>query len=270
MPNSPEPQSINWSGIVSIIALLQVWAIALWKKYVRKGRILLYEAGNIEISFSIWGPSIAILGTLRAINKDVFVDNITMTITRLRDNAQQSFAWKAFRSPLLSITGRDDIKVEAANSILIRQDNPYKYHIFFASDSFANDYRSDVRPYTELWENFIKSKLTESAAGAPWKAQTTTNNPADVDKLFGDFLREALPSQIWARINNTFFWHAGDYRVDMVVSWGEPQEKLARLWQFSIDQKEESDLRLNIIACMREIIKVPHFYNYIYKTYRTS
>jgi hypothetical protein len=268
-PNDAQhiPYFKDWGDLVAVIALIQVWIIALWKKYIKKGAIALYEAGSIEVSFSIWGPSIALLGTLRAINKDIFVNDITITITRLKDKAQQFLKWKAFRSHLFSISPRDDIKLEVASSVLIRKDYPHKYHIYFATDAFANEYRPQVRPYTEAWGEFVRARLEAAEIKTGEKVLAAMNNPAIMEKIFADFLKEPLPSRIWQSLNNTFFWHAGSYRIDMNVSCGEPAGKLSRSWEFNIEDTEEKNLRLNIISCMREVINVPHFYNYVYKDY---
>jgi hypothetical protein len=260
----------DWGNVVAIIALIQVWIIALWKRYIKKGAISLYKAGSIEVSFSVWGPSIALLGTLRAINQDIFINDITITITRLRDNAQQLLTWKAFRSHLLSIGPRDDVKLELANSILVRKDNPHKYHIFFASDAFANEYRPQAKPYIEAWQQFVHAQLEAAQIKNRQDVLAAMNNPAIMEGLFGDFLKGKLANSVWVSLNNTFYWHAGSYRLDMDVSCGDPQIKLSRSWMFTIEDEDEKNLRLNIISSMREVIKVPHFYNYVYKPYKAN
>ena len=64
--------------IISGLALIQVWIVALWKKF-RKPVVEIHQSGAIEIGYGSFGPSIGILGTLRTLHKDVFVRNIQVS-----------------------------------------------------------------------------------------------------------------------------------------------------------------------------------------------
>lgn len=59
--------------IVAAVALIQPWLIAAWKKFLRRQKIEVYEAGTMEIGFSTFGPTIGLQGAVRAINRDAFV-----------------------------------------------------------------------------------------------------------------------------------------------------------------------------------------------------
>lgn len=74
--------------IVSFFLIVQVRLIALWKRYMKKGQINLYETGTVEIGYSTFGPTIGINGTLRAWNKDVFVRSIDLMVVREKDKSQ--------------------------------------------------------------------------------------------------------------------------------------------------------------------------------------
>ena len=54
--------------VASGVAMAQPWAIGFWKRYIRRGTITPYVTGFIELGFSDFGPTIAIDGTLRALN----------------------------------------------------------------------------------------------------------------------------------------------------------------------------------------------------------
>lgn len=70
---------------MSIYAILQVWAIAVWKK-LRKGKIQIFETGWIEVGFISFGLIITLTGTLRAERKDVFVQEVSVSVTRDSDD----------------------------------------------------------------------------------------------------------------------------------------------------------------------------------------
>src|SRR5437660_1351433 len=67
---------------LAIVALVQPWLIALWKKFLLRGRIRAYPSANIEIGFSTFGPTVALQGTLHASHRDIFVTSAGMVVTR--------------------------------------------------------------------------------------------------------------------------------------------------------------------------------------------
>jgi hypothetical protein len=40
--------------VISLLALAQVWIVALWKKFAIRPKLELYEADTLEIGFSGW------------------------------------------------------------------------------------------------------------------------------------------------------------------------------------------------------------------------
>ena len=95
------------SLVIAIIALVQPWLIALWKKFSRNPEIEIYPSGNLEIGYSEYGPTIALHGTLRALHGDVFIKRIRIRVRRVRTNEEHWFAWAAFRSPVLAFKPAD-------------------------------------------------------------------------------------------------------------------------------------------------------------------
>ena len=83
--------------ILAFLALVQFWVKILWEKYFRKDKIDYYETGTIVIGYSPSGPTIGLNGTLRALNKDVFIRAIDLLVIRETDRAQHVFKWIAFQ-----------------------------------------------------------------------------------------------------------------------------------------------------------------------------
>lgn len=50
--------------ILVIYSIIQVWLIAFWKKYIRKGEIDIHETGTIEIGYGNFGPTVGLNGTM--------------------------------------------------------------------------------------------------------------------------------------------------------------------------------------------------------------
>lgn len=168
--------------IISGIALVQVWAIALIKK-LRRASIDIYESGNLEIGYSSFGPTAGLTGTLRAVNKDVFVKRMTVTITKLKDGSTHTFNWKAFRSNTISLNPNDPVRFEIASSFLLTGDNPFKYNIFFVDESFAAEVAPRVTGLTAKWYEFRARRLKELESEFKDTFKPYTGKPYDRDYL---------------------------------------------------------------------------------------
>jgi len=133
-----EDQPIDWvvmlkelgPWILGFVALIQVWVIAAWKR-MRKGSIEIYESGSIEIGYGDLGPSVALIGTLRCLEKDVFIKSMNVEIVRKKDGARHHFRWYAFRPNELSLGAQSQPRLEIAGSFLATPSQPNKYNIFF-------------------------------------------------------------------------------------------------------------------------------------------
>jgi hypothetical protein len=90
--------SQHFTSVVALIALIQPWAVYLWKKFIRKEEINLYPTGSIEVGYSSFGPTIGLNGTFRCLNQDVFVNSISVEIIKQKDKSTHSFDWGVFRS----------------------------------------------------------------------------------------------------------------------------------------------------------------------------
>ena len=141
-----DDQAIDWVAklkelgpwILGFVALIQVWIIAAWKR-LRKGSIEIYESGSIEIGYGDLGPSVGLMGTLRCLEKDVFVKSMDVEILRKKDGARHHFRWYAFRPNKLSLGTQSQPKLEIAGSFLAMPAQPNKYNIFFTESAFITE-----------------------------------------------------------------------------------------------------------------------------------
>ena len=64
----------TWTAIVAVIALVQPWVVALYRRVLRSGRLEIYETGLPEIGYSLWGATIALYGTLRSRDRECLLN----------------------------------------------------------------------------------------------------------------------------------------------------------------------------------------------------
>lgn len=137
--------------VLAVYGIVQVWFIALWMQYIRKAKIKIYETGTIEIGYIAFGPTIRLTGTLRTLNKNIFIKSIDLLIIREKDKAQHALKWFAFRPPTIDLTGSQPVSMEIPSSFLISPDSPHKYNIIFNDEGLFEDIRPLFNIYMSEW-----------------------------------------------------------------------------------------------------------------------
>lgn len=253
--------------LLGFLALLQVWVIALWKRFLQKGSVEVYPAAAIELGYGDFGPSVSLIGTVRAHSRGVFIDKMTIRIVRVRDRAEHEFIWRAFRPNSIPIGAGSGLSIAFATSFLLMPDNPREYNVFFASLSFATDYAPQVAPLQAAWVRFIQSKLgpINDPQGAQVAAILRDPNLSGI--FFDDFVTQPEPGKLIQSLTQDLFWRVGQYELGLVIHCAHPARDLRRSWKFSVGERDEEVLRLNVITLIRQLCSLPTNYTYVYKEY---
>ena len=253
--------------LLAFVALAQVWVIALWKKYLRKGTLAIYPAGTIEIGFGTFGPSIALLGTLRARGHDVFVDEMRIQVTRIKDNARKTLYWKIFRSTTISLAMNNPESVEIARSFSVTTDTPREYNVFLAPIDFASNYRAKIQPLKDAWHTLVTDTLRRNEPKLLNQLSAVLQDPNLSDQIFDQFVHQDPAVELYTPLNNDFFWHASEYRIDLTIFCTDPTPDVVTSRMLSLDDQDERNLRLNAVSLIRELVGLPVVYNYASKNY---
>lgn len=254
--------------IVSLLALIQVWIIELWRKY-RHGIIQIYESGTIEIGYGQLGPSIGLTGALRCVHKDVFVKRMFIELTRQRDRAQHVFNWRAFRSSTISLGPNANQQLELVGSFLVTSALPYKYNVFFVDDRFVREHRGRVEPIAQRWHEFVRAKLAALTKGTPTSLETLTTEAklAVANALFGEFLKEKDVLEAYSALDRGIYWEEGEYELILGVECAEPERTFRKRWTFRLEKGDADRLRLNTVAILQAVCGLTVNYNFAYPEY---
>ena len=256
--------------IIGFVALIQVWLIALYKQLFSRGKLAVYETASIEIGFSGFGPTVTLLGTLRASDKDVFIRRMKVRVVRGTDKAEHTFSWRAFRPNNITLGATEPQSLEIAGSFLVSTAAPRLYNVFFASEAFASQYEAHVQPIRDGWYAFVQTKLREMDEALVGHVGSVLENPGLSATLFNEFTDGGNATALHTDVSNEFFWHAGDYELAFEIETDRTGETIRKKWTFSISPKEEQDLRLNIVILVRELCYLPVTYYVAYKKYTAS
>jgi hypothetical protein len=235
--------------ILAIYGILQVWFIAFWKKYIRKGTINLYETGTIEIGYSTFGPTIGLNGTLRAINKEVFIKSIDLLVIREKDKSQHIFKWIAFRPPKIDFAGTQPISMEIPSSFLVSLGAPHRFNIVFNDNDLFEDIRPLFNDYIKEWYKVVEqlTKIPPSPSGV-FQSEIATKQI----EIIEEFRKNKIHVDTYTALDRKCYWEPGSYSLKVNIRTSKPDEVFTNNYRFSITEPDSKNLKLNVITMLEE------------------
>jgi hypothetical protein len=259
--------------ILAIYGILQVWFIAFWKKHIRNGLINIYETGTIEIGYSAFGPTIGLNGTLRALNKDVFIKSIDILVIREKDKAQHTFNWIAFRPPKIDFAGTQPITMEIPSSFLVSPDSPHRYNIVFSDGDHFDDIRYLYNEYISEWYKTSKqlSDIWHPSLGTIPQPEIISRQSA----LIEEFKSSKIHIDMYTTLDRKCYWETGDYSLTINVRTSKPDKIFSNCYNFAITEADSINLKLNVITILQEPIsnylRIQNYpYNFAYSVYKEN
>lgn len=258
----------EWGTVlIALIALVQPWLIAAYRKYLRRGAVVVYETRTIEVGFSTLGPTIALFGTLQALYQESFVRSSSVRIVRTRDNAQIHLPWRAFRPIPINFSDPTMGTLELASAFLLTPAVPFKFNIIFASDELTKPYRPMVEKVKASWMALRSQVGNNGSPRLPSEADATMVESAALNAAFDSFLNSPESAALWTKLNNECFWLAGKYELWLRVETARPDQAFEKHWRFALTEQDCEQLRLNIIGILREICVLDSRYHFAYQEY---
>lgn len=250
--------------LIAIYGVIQIWLIAIWKNYIRKGTIIIFKSGKLEIGFSNFGPTLAINGTLGAEHKDVFVSDIYMKVKRCKDNSTHKFNWTALRPNQLTLGASTPITLEIPSAFIVKPDVPYKFHIFFADRETQNEIQPYLTKVITEWNDFV---LGEQKTILKLMKDYTTSRDLAIEHLYdNEFSKNSKAfNEAWDVMNRNNYWEPGVYEIDLIVNSHKPSTEFKDNFKFELSEGAFKNLRLNSIATLREICtgKANYFFEFV-------
>lgn len=255
--------------IIGAIAFLQFWIKWAIDRFYAKPTLSLHPTGKIEFGFGAFGNTLAFLGTLRASNKPVFVNQMRASAKRQADGEVLELQWLAFRGNEVMIDPQQKQTqgFEIASPFQVRPDNPHKYNIFFYSPIFENKLKEDVQPLRNEWAAFVARLIGNDKidADSAKKLLKTADNPALVDKLVQAFIDSEIPAGFLDKIESEFFWIPGEYLIELTVDNDGQPSKVSQSWKIHITERESTLIRKNRYLMIKELCGITTWYNFLYK-----
>lgn len=263
----------SWGTLIlALVALIQPWLVALYRRFFRQAQLDIYETGDVEIGFSHFGPTIGLHGTLRTVNRDSFVRSINLRLTRYKDRAEHQFSWGVFRSDKLSLASGQDTTFQLCSGFMLTLNSPFPYNIQFWDRDVQEEIRPHLQSLRSAWaQAFLNAGGSQLLEAGVDLAAVSTELQAATRSLYSTFSTRTEHVEAFSSLGRLCYWEPGRYRVRMNVDTARPDRTHSQTWDFDLSQADVEALRLNIIKILQECCgQVFGVYNFAYPKYQPA
>jgi hypothetical protein len=257
----------EWGSlIIAIVALIQPWAMSIWRKYIRRGTIDIHETFSIEVGFSSLGATLGLFGTLRAMHKDQFVRSIELVVTKTKDSSKHLFQWGFFRPPQVSLGTKQDVSLELPSGFMLTTTEPRRYNILFYDTALQAEMRPHIEKVSKEWYRV----LTETDGGRLFRLDSDPmSRSMQLEDAYSTFSKAQVCVQEYTALDRLCYWEPGQYELEMRVNTARPERTFSKKWTFGLSESEKERLRLNVVGVVQEVCgRTSGPYNFAYLEYK--
>lgn len=240
----------TWGAlIIALAALAQPWIRAVYRRFLRPGRIDIYETGMIEVGYGPLGPSLALLGTVRSVDRDFFVTSMEVQVTKLKDHSQHTFEWAAFRP--LTMAPHEMANLQVPAGFMLSTIEPLRYNVVFLDRDGRRDQQTALDPLESAWRDRTDSESMRLITTTP--GGTSADDFMDLlekarSDIYFELVREPLWGAVHGDVDRLCYWDAGRYGVVLEVRTGD--KAFHKSWTFDLRPADEKGLRANVYLMM--------------------
>ncbi len=232
--------------IVAILAFVQPWLIILWKKFFKRGHMEIYQTGQLEVSYSTFGATLGVLGTLRAFNVDMFIKNISIELVKLKNSSKSKFEWGIFRDQKYKLSGEHDTTLDLPSAFMVAKSLPKNFNIQFHNKEVQAEINRILKELQDKWFDKLKeNKLFSTSLEDP-------TAKVKMSALYNSFKKEPIHTDSYTQLDRLFDWEAGDYSLEIRVETSKPDKEFTKRLKFKLAEGDFKSLRLNTIKMLND------------------
>jgi hypothetical protein len=227
------------------------------RRLFKRGTIDIYETSRIEVGYSGFGATIGIMCTLRARDRDMFIQWAKLSLLNNKDGSRREFSWSAFRTPKISVgmnTGQSaEVALDAPFSFLVSSLEPYRFNTIFSDDTLIAAARPVVEAVRKDWLVCVQKLELSGAILDPGSQQALMKKLRRAFDLFS-----ATPGYQDAleRLKALYYWAPGSYQLTLEIQTARPNRTHKKSWPFTL-LDDVNGLENNVYAILEEVCGLP-------------
>lgn len=225
--------AIALAAIAILIPIVQ----AVWKRWIVAPKLNFLPTGRVTLFFNQSGSYLRVDGVYEAQNKPIAVKNISIKVTRKKDDQKLNLTWSSFISPVTqSVVGNHLQTTESAHPFRIEADSIMSAFTEFGDsfDSFGKTFRTNTAALFKQIPGLRSANSTYEEAMKQYRASA-------------DYAAAR------SRLEKEFFWEIGKYNLEIIAEYGKTSK--AFHYQISVDEHEHQRLTENIDEALLSPLK---------------
>ncbi|MBR3927530.1 MAG: hypothetical protein IKJ65_00855 [Clostridia bacterium] len=225
--------AIVLAAVAIIIPIVQ----AIWKRWIIAPKLNFLPTGRVTLFFNQSGSYLRVDGVYEAQNKPIAVKNISIKVTRKKDDQKLNLSWSSFISPVnQSMVGNYLQTTESAHPFRIEADSIMSAFTEFGDsfDSFGKTFRANTAalfkqiPGIRMVNNTYEEALQQYKASPDYTTART-------------------------RLEKEFFWEIGKYSLEITAEFGEKRKVFQ--YEISVGEYEHNRLAENVDEALLSPLK---------------
>jgi len=211
---------------------------------------------RLEVGFGYFGATIALVGTLRTLNHDQFIEEMRARVIRKTDHSRHEFKWAVFR-PAVSLLPPKIEELQVAMGFLLSASTPKAVSIQLHDTATRS--RADQN-LAQLRNEFAKYLMNN-------KILIRDVVPSERVALYKKFseAHHAAVTKIWTDFDRSFYWEPGQYELNVEISTSHPTKIYSFSYTFVLTPPDSELLRANTVYSMLAACEVPDVvFNFAY------
>lgn len=217
--------------------------MSAFNKFFQKPPLHHHLSDQIEIGYTMYGPTLGVAGRISANNQAIFIHDIALEITNSTHKTAFHFGWFQFRPHKFTIGGLHGLDFKMASKFMVYPQNPHQYNILF----------SDQKGYAS-----IKPTLLEIKRQWSFHNELIKNNPAHAPSgsIFADFLKAPVTQELLGDLRAACYWRAGEYLLNILVNTRNPNQIFRVQRKFYVNDDEIQLLERNSSNIVADLCKI--------------
>jgi hypothetical protein len=226
--------------IVAVLALIQPLLSYTYRQVFRRGSARLYESGLLGVYYGTQGPSLEVLGTVRATHEDQFIRSIRATVIKERDSSRHEFQWRYSRVPSFGPEG-PSTSFAFATSFMVTPAQTQYVDLILHDEDLEKRLQPLGEEIKEMWEEFV----------------TNPDPAAHPEGTIKTFLSTGRVREIQAQIKRMCYWEEGSYKLRLDITTDDPAKTFSRHCTFELTPSQAKAQRENSQVMLRGWLQLP-------------
>lgn len=232
----------------------------LYRRFFQKPKLRFHKSARLHVLFGPYGPGLQLVGTVQAVNAQQFLSSLEAAVTHEASGEQHTLEWRIlFPDAFLQEPGKTP-KKDIPVGVMVNPQQAYRFQAFFNDPSIEDGSIREIQARLQKeWVSVLAGVVTRAHHDSPEAiAQLATHAGEVRNDAFRRFMETDTFAWAKAKLQGTFFWKPGMYRLSIQMRTAEPDNVFEQIWRFELSDEHIQTLLFNVEFSLGELAGLPN------------